>query len=97
MSVSDPKTGRLRLNFSELTLINRFRRELADLIYRFVDWELTPDLSCDCGADAKTMKHMKNECPKQSFREGLACLYCVCQAGLKFVTGSTARIRHNFC
>lgn len=60
-----------------MTLINQFRRGLADL---------KPDLSCDCGADTKTMKHLKNERPKQSFREGLACVYCVCQEGLKFVT-----------
>uniref|UniRef100_UPI001C8F8736 hypothetical protein n=1 Tax=Klebsiella pneumoniae TaxID=573 RepID=UPI001C8F8736 len=86
--VSDPTTavGGMNLARRDWTLLNRFRTGVGSCNYWRCKWGLTPDQSCDCGADAQTMQHIITECPLRSFREGLAGLHSVSEAGLQWLS-----------
>ena len=75
----------MSLNRKEWTLLNRFRTGVGRCNYWQCKWGLTPDQSCDCGADVQTMAHIVNECPLRRFQEGLASLHNVSESGLELL------------
>ena len=85
--VSNPTTavGGMDLPRKDWALLNRFRTGVGRCNYWKYKWGLTQDQSCDCGADLQTMEHIISECPVRYFREGIASLHSVGEAGLEWL------------